>query len=124
MKQVIIKTVYSKLAPRAANDSFINDRRLSQHQAETYRLINDPDLDAIFNLALTSDGKSLSAYLPALRDNRCTMGLYPTNELSRDQENQVGGYVKQLSLMPRPQRVCRLSGEQLTEFHFGGPRLS
>lgn len=116
MKQVILKTVYSKLAPRDAAGSVINDRRLSQHQAETYRLINDPDLDAIFNLALTSDGKSLSAYLPALRDNRCTMGLYPTNELSRDQESQVDGYVRQLSLTPRPQRVCRLSSEQLTEY--------
>jgi len=124
MRQVILKAVFSKLAPRDATDSFVNDRRLSQHQARTYQLLGDPDLDAIFNLALTGDGKSLSAYLPALRDNRCTTGLYPTNELSRDQENQVGGYVKQLSLAPRPQRVCRLSGERLTEFPFGGPRLS
>lgn len=116
MRQVILKAVYSKLAPRDASDSFINDRRLSKHQAETYRLINDPNLDVIFNTALTGDGKSLSAYLPALRDDRCTMGLYPTNELSRDQESQVDGYVKQLSLTPRPQRVCRLSSEQLTEF--------
>ncbi len=44
------------------------------------------------------------------------MGLYPTNELSRDQESQVDGYVKQLSLAPHQQRVCRLSGEQLTEY--------
>jgi len=116
MKRVFLKAVYSKLAPRGAAGSFINDRRLSQHQAQTYQLLGDPDLDAIFNLAVTGDGKSLSAYLPALRDNRCTMGLYPTNELSRDQESQVNGYVKQLSLAPRPQRVCRLSGEQLTEY--------
>lgn len=116
MKHVILKAVYSKLAQRDAADSFINGRRLSQHQARTYRLLSDQNLDVIFNTALTGDGKSLSAYLPALRDDRCTMGLYPTNELSRDQESQVDGYVKQLSLMPRPQRVCRLSGEQLTEY--------
>ncbi len=124
MKHVILKAVYSKLVQRGAADSYINDRRLSQHQARTYRLLSDPNLDVIFNMALTSDGKSLSAYLPALRDNRCTMGPYPTNELSRDHESQVDGYVEQLSLTPRPQRVCRLNGEQLTEFRFGGPRLS
>ncbi len=116
MKQVILKAVYSRLAPGDEPDSFINNRRLSQHQARTYQLVSDPNLDVIFNTALTGDGKSLAAYLPALRDNRCTMGLYPTNELCRDQENQVDGYVKQLSFAPRPQRVCRLSGEQLTEY--------
>ncbi|MBO0797280.1 MAG: type I-D CRISPR-associated helicase Cas3' [Blastocatellia bacterium] len=116
MKQVILKAVYSKLTTGDAIDSVINGRRLSQHQRRTYQLLSDPDLDVIFNVALTGDGKSLAAYLPALRDNRCTIGLYPTNELSRDQERQVAGYVKQLSLVPRPQRVCRLSSEQLTEY--------
>lgn len=116
MKQVKLKAVYSRLAPCDATDSLINSRRLSQHQMRTYQLLKDPNLDVIFNTALTGDGKSLAAYLPALRDNQCTMGLYPTNELSRDQESQVDGYVNQLSLVPRPQRVCRLSGQQLTEY--------
>jgi CRISPR-associated endonuclease/helicase Cas3 len=116
MKQVILKEVYSKLALAGAVGSFISDRRLSQHQAQTYQLLSDPNLDVVFNAALTGDGKSLSAYLSALRDNRCTMGLYPTNELSRDQESQVDDYIKQLSLTPRLQRVCRLSSEQLTEY--------
>ena len=116
MKQVNLKSVYSRLAPYDAADSFINNCRLSQHQKQTYQLLKDPNLDVIFNTALTGDGKSLAAYLPALRDNQCTMGLYPTNELSRDQESQVDSYVKQLSFAPRPQRVCRLSGEQLTEY--------
>jgi CRISPR-associated endonuclease/helicase Cas3 len=116
MKQVNLKAVYSRLAPGDAADGLTNNRRLSQHQRRTYQLLKDPDLDVIFNTALTGDGKSLAAYLPALRDNRCTLGLYPTNELSRDQASQVDGYVNQLSLVPRPQRVCRLSGEQLTEY--------
>lgn len=116
MKQVILKAVYSRLAPGDSDTSFINKRRLSQHQVRTYQLLNDPNLDVIFNTALTGDGKSLAAYLPALRDNRCTMGLYPTNELSRDQEGQIHGYVEQLSLTQNKQRVCRLSSEQLTEY--------
>jgi CRISPR-associated endonuclease/helicase Cas3 len=116
MKQVFLKAVYSRLAPSDTADSFINNRRLSQHQARTYQLLKDPSLDVIFNTALTGDGKSLAAYLPALRDNRCTMGLYPTNELSRDQEGQIHGYVEQLSLTQNKQRVCRLTSEQLTEY--------
>lgn len=116
MKQVILKSVYSRLASGNSADSFISNRRLSQHQVQTYQLLNNPNLDVIFNTALTGDGKSLAAYLPALRNNRCTVGLYPTNELSRDQESQINGYIKQLSLVPRPQRTYRLSSEQLTEY--------
>src|SRR5262249_727349 len=44
------------------------------------------------------------------------MGLYPTNELSRDQANQVDGYVNHLSLSANKLRVCRLGSEQLTEY--------
>jgi CRISPR-associated endonuclease/helicase Cas3 len=115
MKRVMLKAVFSKLAPKGEKESYINNCRLSLHQARTYQLLNDCNLDVIFNTALTSDGKSLAAYLPALRDNRCMMGLYPTNELSRDQERQVAGYVARLSLAPFKQRVCRLDAEQLTE---------
>ncbi|HYE73600.1 MAG TPA: type I-D CRISPR-associated helicase Cas3', partial [Blastocatellia bacterium] len=116
MKEVILKSVYSRLAPDSTTSSFINQRRLSAHQSRTYQLLNNSDLDVVFNTALTGDGKSLAAYLPALRDNRCTMGLYPTNELSRDQEGQVNNYVSHLSLTLHKQRVCRLSSEQLTEY--------
>lgn len=116
MKRVILKSVYSRLAPDEATNSFINQRRLSRHQARSYQLLNEPDIDVVFNTALTGDGKSLAAYLPALRDNRFTMGLYPTNELSRDQESQVDSYISQLSLTQHKQRVCRLSSEQLTEY--------
>ena len=116
MKQVILKSVYSRLAPSGSANSFISNRRLSQHQAQTYKLLKDRNLDVIFCTALTGDGKSLSAYLAALRDNCCTMGLYPTNELSRDQESQIENYVAQLSLTQQKQRVCRLSSEQLTDY--------
>lgn len=115
MKRVMLKAVFSKLAPKDGKDSYINNCRLSLHQARTYQLLNDQALDVIFNTALTGDGKSLAAYLPALRHNRHTLGLYPTNELSRDQERQVDDYVARLSFAPFKQRVCRLDAEQLTE---------
>lgn len=119
MKQVLLKAVYSKLASGDDGISFIKGRPLSRHQARTYQLLQDPNLDVIFNTALTGDGKSLAAYLPALRDNRCTMGLYPTNELSRDQESQVKSYIEQLSLTQHKQRICRLDSEALTELAEG-----
>jgi CRISPR-associated endonuclease/helicase Cas3 len=115
MKNVILKAVYSRLARQGYFGSKINGRRLSQHQARTYQLLNDQNYDVIFNSALTGDGKSLAAYLPALLDDRQTMGLYPTNELGRDQERQVNSYLKDLSLPARTQRVCRLNADELTE---------
>jgi CRISPR-associated endonuclease/helicase Cas3 len=115
VKRVNLKAVYSKLAPKGDQESYINDCRLSLHQVRTYQLLDDRNLDVVFNTAMTGDGKSLAAYLSALRQNRCTMGLYPTNELSRDQERQIAGYVARLSLAPFKQRVCRFDAEQLTE---------
>lgn len=115
MKSVILKAVYSRLAQPGNSGSEINGRRLSQHQVRTYELLKDPNYDVIFNSALTGDGKSLAAYLPALLNERQTMGLYPTNELGRDQERQVSSYIKDLSLAARAQRVCRLNADELTE---------
>jgi CRISPR-associated endonuclease/helicase Cas3 len=49
-------------------------------------------VQVIFNTALTGDGKSLAAYLPALINNHRAFGMYPTIELSRDQARQFEGY--------------------------------
>jgi CRISPR-associated endonuclease/helicase Cas3 len=115
MKSVILKAVYSRLAQQGDSGSEINGRYLSEHQVRTYELLKEPNYEMIFNSALTGDGKSLAAYLPALLNDRQTMGLYPTNELSRDQEGQVNSYVKHLSLAAHTQRVCRLNADELTE---------
>jgi CRISPR-associated protein Csc1 len=42
---------------------------------------------------MTGDGKSLAAYLSVLQSGDRAIGLYPTNELARDQENQLKGYI-------------------------------
>jgi CRISPR-associated endonuclease/helicase Cas3 len=94
--------VYSKLAdvaevPREVADRLPQGWRLSQHQVETYRALTDPDgPEVIFNTAMTGDGKSLAAYLPALTDPRYhAFGMYPTIELSRDQGRQFEHYTYQ-----------------------------
>lgn len=113
MKRILLNAVYSLLA---TVDQAIGKYRLSAHQVRTRQLLSAPEVEVVFNTALTGDGKSLAAFLSALRDNRPTIGLYPTNELGRDQERQVKHYVADLSLAQQPQRVCRLSSETLNEY--------
>ncbi|HBB30869.1 MAG TPA: type I-D CRISPR-associated helicase Cas3' [Cyanobacteria bacterium UBA9273] len=85
---------------------------LSWHQVETWQAIQDPGIDVIFNTAMTGDGKSLAAYLPVLQGECCAIGLYPTNELARDQDTQIRGYIAQFQ-PPNDPRVVRLSGAEL-----------
>ncbi len=59
--------------------------RLLQHQVETLKAYNNPDVDVIINTAMTGDGKSVAAYLPAFQDGQQVIAMYPTNELVRDQ---------------------------------------
>ncbi len=92
MNPIKVLPVYSQLSqsdPIAGVPTAISLRR---HQAETYNAICDPDIDVVFNTAMTGDGKSLAAYLPALVDNRRVLAMYPTNELIRDQRDQIKTY--------------------------------
>ncbi len=68
---------------------------LSEHQALTIQHLRDPDVDIVFNTAMTGDGKSLAAYLPILRANAgdgSALAMYPTNALIQDQLRQVDNY--------------------------------
>jgi CRISPR-associated endonuclease/helicase Cas3 len=72
--------------------------QLATHQKEVYDALHDPDIDVVFDTAMTGDGKSLAAYLPLLRPKGQGLGngifAYPTNELIRDQEIGVKKYQK------------------------------
>ncbi|HQH37171.1 MAG TPA: type I-D CRISPR-associated helicase Cas3' [Anaerolineae bacterium] len=88
--------VYSRLAEETAVPPEVQARlpegwRLSQHQVETYTALTKGNADVIFNTAMTGDGKSLAGQLPALIRG-CDwpmMAMYPTNELIRDQRQQL-----------------------------------
>jgi CRISPR-associated endonuclease/helicase Cas3 len=87
--------------------------RLSEHQTETYKaLTNSSGPEIVINTAMTGDGKSLAAYLPVLVDIGChAFGMYPTNELSRDQARQFQNYMTHF----RQQfPYCSLWGAELT----------
>jgi CRISPR-associated endonuclease/helicase Cas3 len=88
---------------------------LSQHQVETYKALQDPTIDVVFNTAMTGDGKSLAAYLAAMTNCTSTLAMYPTNELARDQEKQVKGYKAQFKPEKDPQ-IYRLNAAILEDF--------
>lgn len=121
---VRLKPVYSKLADLVEVEALgLSAKlpvsadgarwRLSQHQVDTYRALTAADgPDVVFNTAMTGDGKSLAAYLPTLvgRDFHA-FGMYPTIELSRDQERQFTNYQEQFH---QPLRHSALWGSELT----------
>src|SRR5437660_6173075 len=94
-----ILPVYSAYHP----DAHIGPVRLLKHQVATLEAFHNPDVDVIFNTAMTGDGKSLAAYLPAFRDRDLRLlAMYPTNELIQDQHTALAKYQRELRLvLPR-----------------------
>lgn len=85
------------------------------HQAATFEALRDSSVDVVFNTAMTGDGKSLAAYLPAMTSRTYTLAMYPTNELARDQEKQVRGYKDKFQPQYEPQ-IYRLNAAILEDF--------
>ncbi len=96
--QINLLPVYSKLAksddiPDELSVALPSGTQLSQHQVETYKKLIKRDVDVVINTAMTGDGKSLAAYLPTLTHPRHhAFAMYPTIELSRDQQRQFENY--------------------------------
>ncbi|PAX59913.1 type I-D CRISPR-associated helicase Cas3' [Brunnivagina elsteri] len=110
---VNLKSVYSSPAESELQDVILpSNWKLSWHQAETLKALRDPNIDVIINTAMTGDGKSLAAYLEVLQGEYSAIGLYPTNELARDQEIQIKGYIDTFKPANNP-RVARLSSAEL-----------
>src|SRR5258707_11231700 len=80
------------------SDAHIGSMRLLNHQVETWEAFRNPDIDVLFNVAMTGDGKSLAAYLPAFQDQQNVIAMYPTNELVLDQFGASGRYQRDLGL--------------------------
>lgn len=112
--------VYSKLADSSQitqlgiDDRLPTDLHLSQHQAETFRALRDPNVDVVLNTAMTGDGKSLAAYLPVVLERQYAFGMYPTIELSRDQARQFEDYLHLFGLTPQQIPHLSLWGAELT----------
>lgn len=113
--RILLKSVYSQTVPALVGVALPDGWSLSWHQAETCKALNNPDLDVIFNTAMTGDGKSLAAYLRAMTGRYSTLAMYPTNELARDQERQVQNYKEKFQPKYDPQ-IYRLTGATLENF--------
>lgn len=107
-----LKPVYSQTVPTPDGVKLPDSWSLSWHQLETLKALRDPSIDVVFNTAMTGDGKSLAAYLQVLQGEFCAIGLYPTNELARDQETQIKGYIDIFQPENQP-RIVKLSGADL-----------
>ncbi|BAY41306.1 DEAD/DEAH box helicase-like protein (plasmid) [Nostoc sp. NIES-2111] len=110
--KITLKPVYSQTVPTPDGVQIPENWSLSWHQAATLEALRDPNIDVVFNTAMTGDGKSLAAYLEVLQGEHSAIGLYPTNELARDQEIQIQRYIEIFQPENQP-RVVRLSGADL-----------
>ena len=88
--KIQLKSVYSCPADEIPSSvNLPNGWTLAWHQLETLEALRNPEIDVVINTAMTGDGKSLAAYLEVLQGKAYAIGLYPTNELARDQETQI-----------------------------------
>lgn len=97
MNPIKVLPVYSRLSQADPIVGQPQKFSLREHQVKTFKAICDPDIDVVFNTAITGDGKSLAAYLPALTEGKSILAMYPTNELITDQNRQVENYCKWFS---------------------------
>lgn len=110
---ISLKPVYSCPADNSCNDVILPEGwQLSWHQLETWKALQDPDIDVVLNAAMTGDGKSLAALLNVLQGESCAIALYPTNELARDQETQIKTYIEKFQPQHNP-RIFRLNSAEL-----------
>ena len=110
--KLTIKPVYSELASPEESNKYTGKLQLARHQLETLAAYNDPDVDIIFNTAMTGDGKTLAAYLPALLNGRRVMAAYPTNELIRDQKRSLDAKLSLFSY--RSDAIKEMNGGEIT----------
>src|SRR6266700_2879691 len=106
------------------SDRQIGDMQLLKHQVETLEAFRDPNVDVIFNTAMTGDGKSLAAYLPAFQEQRNVIAMYPTNELIRDQHQALPSYEQRLDIrLPHNDTMFGAKITQLMREHDAVERL-
>lgn len=113
--KITLKPIYSETIPTPNGVKLPKNWSLSWHQAATLEALRTADIDVVFNTAMTGDGKSLAAYLEVLQGELCAIGLYPTNELARDQEIQIRSYVEEFQFPEQP-RIARLSSADLETY--------
>lgn len=118
-----ILPVYSQEYPGPQGK--IGSVQLLKHQYETWEAFKDPNVDVIFNVAMTGDGKSLAGYLPALKQRKHVIAMYPTNELVKDQWKGLESYGQRLDVKsPRSEMMYGARITELKRLHETKTRLA
>lgn len=110
---ITLKPVYSHTVPTPEGLKIPENWSLSWHQAATLEALRH--YDVVFNTAITGDGKSLAAYLQTMTSRTSTLAMYPTNELARDQQQQVQRFKDEFQPENDPQ-IYRLNAAILEDF--------
>ncbi|HKZ79722.1 MAG TPA: type I-D CRISPR-associated helicase Cas3' [Anaerolineae bacterium] len=78
---------------------FIGGLKPYAHQSRTLALVREAiaknETLCILNASVTGSGKTMANFAPAILDGQLTLGIYPTNELIRDQEGALRAYLRQ-----------------------------
>ncbi|MEH1834102.1 MAG: type I-D CRISPR-associated helicase Cas3' [Nostoc sp.] len=89
--------------------------KLVTHQQEVWDAIKT--YQVVFDTALTGDGKTLAALLPAFYERELGLGQglfnYPTNELIRDQAKQIGKWKNEFNI---DLQIGELTGAKLASY--------
>jgi CRISPR-associated helicase Cas3 len=91
---VMISTRLAPLYYKTSQDPFLFNLTPMEHQQKTLKAVEDAMRDkrtlAIINASVTGSGKTLANYAYSLLHSPTpTIGVYPTNELIRDQERTL-----------------------------------
>src|SRR6266699_4608788 len=122
MLRLHIHPVYSE--ENLDTNNQMGSMQLLKHQVATFEAFNDPDVDVIFNTAMTGDGKSLAAYLPVFQQQKHVIAMYPTNELVQDQCSAFPKYERNLHIrLPRYDSMYSDKISQLMRDHNTSIRL-
>ncbi|MBE9107416.1 type I-D CRISPR-associated helicase Cas3', partial [Nostoc cf. edaphicum LEGE 07299] len=93
----------------------VSNIQLVTHQQEVWDAIKN--YQVVFDTALTGDGKTLAALLPAFYERELGLGQslfnYPTNELIRDQAKQIGKWKNEFNI---DLQIGELTGAKLASY--------
>jgi CRISPR-associated endonuclease/helicase Cas3 len=80
-----------------SDELFVGNLKPYRHQAKTLELVREAltksEIICVLNTSVTGSGKTLANFAPAILDGIPTLGVYPTNELIRDQERTLRDYL-------------------------------
>ena len=74
MDTIKILPVYSRRSQSDPIADIPTGLSLREHQVKTFEAIRDPDIDVIFNTAMTGDGKSLSRLSSGIDRRQVNLG--------------------------------------------------